>query len=88
MGGKQQHEEEPGQELEKLEDENENRVADHEELGIRIVQELRLQRHPSKIREFLEDPNENNVNTSQRVPSSPVHRWVSYQKAQNTLQSK
>jgi hypothetical protein len=26
MGGKQQHEEEPGQELEKLEDENEHRV--------------------------------------------------------------
>jgi hypothetical protein len=27
-----------------------------------------LQRHPSKIREFLEDPNENNVNT--RMPLS------------------
>jgi hypothetical protein len=37
-------------------------------VGIRIVQELGLQRHPSKIRKFLEDPNENNVNT--RMPLS------------------
>lgn len=38
------------------------RRADHEELRIRIVQELWLQRHPSEISEFLKYPNENNVN--------------------------
>lgn len=38
------------------------RLTDHEELGIRIVQELWLQRHPSKIFEFVKDPNESVVN--------------------------
>lgn len=43
-------------------------LTDHEKLSIRIVQELGLQRHPSKISEFVKNPNKSVVNIT--IPQS------------------
>lgn len=44
------------------------RLADHEKLSIRIVQELGLQRHPSKIFKFVKNPNKS---VNMIIPQSP-----------------